>query len=140
MSKDDAMEGTSGFGKRVPPGASQHSTAGPYSPVLEISGKRIVAISGQAAINPDGKIVGATLQEQTEQTIANCSRQLASAGCGLEDVFKVTVYLTDLSAWGDFNTVYAKLMPEPRPVRTAVQVGLLPGLLVEIEMWAIVRE
>ncbi len=28
-------------------------------------------------------------------------------------------------------------MPEPLPVRTAVQAVLLPGFLVEIEMWAV---
>lgn len=124
-------------GKRVPARATQHSTAGPYSPVLEISGRRVVVISGQAALDADGAVVGSTIEEQTEQTVANCRKQLESAGCGLADVFKVNVYLTDLGRWGDFNTVYERLMPEPRPVRTAVQVGLLPGLLVEIEMWAI---
>ncbi len=126
-------------GKRVPPGAGQHVTAGPYSPVLEVAGDRFVVISGQAAIDPDGRVVGDSLDEQTEHTIANCRRQLESARCGLEDVFKVTVYMTDLQRWGDFNRVYKRLMPEPRPVRTAVQVGLLPGLLVEIEMWAVSR-
>lgn len=128
-----------GFGKRVPPEASQHVTAGPYSPVIEISGRRFVVTSGQAAIDSSGAVVGASLEEQTEHTIANCRCQLEAAGCGLEDVFKVTVYLTDLGRWADFNGVYERLMPEPRPVRTAVQVGLLPGLLVEIEMWAVVR-
>lgn len=131
--------GDNAFGKRQPADASQHVTAGPYSPVLEVAGKRIVVISGQAAIDPTGAVVGGTLEEQTEYTIDNCRRQLETAGCGLHDVFKVTVYLTDLARWSDFNEVYARRMPEPRPVRTAVQVGLLPGLLVEIEMWAIIK-
>jgi 2-iminobutanoate/2-iminopropanoate deaminase len=131
--------GNQAFGKRLPAGAQQHVTAGPYSPVLEVSGERIVVISGQASIDPEGKIVGQTVEEQTEYTIENCRRQLETGGCSLSDVFKVTVYLTDLSRWSDFNQVYARLMPEPRPVRTAVQAGLLPGLLVEIEMWAIVK-
>ena len=128
-----------GFGKRVPSGARQHATAGPYSPVLEVSGRTIVVTSGQASIDSEGKVIGVTIEEQTEHTIANCRRQLESAGCGLEDVFKVNVYLTNLDRWSDFNKVYERFIPEPRPVRTAVQVGLLPGLLVEIEMWAILR-
>ncbi len=61
---------------------------------------------------------------------------MATAGCTFDNVFKVNVYLTDLSIWDRFNVVYRSMMPEPRPVRTAVGTKLLPGLLVEIEMWA----
>ncbi|HLE55638.1 MAG TPA: RidA family protein [Rhodothermia bacterium] len=122
--------------KAVPAGAAQHVTAGPYSPVLEINPNRIVIISGQAAIDPVGSIIGNTIEEQTRYTLENCRKQLETAGCTLADVFKVNVYLTDLAEWGRFNVVYREIMPEPRPVRTAVGVNLLPGLLVEIEMWA----
>ena len=66
----------------------------------------------------------------------NCERQLASAGCGFSDVFKVNVYLADLAEWSRFNAVYEKSMPAPLPVRTAVQAILLDGFRVEIEMWA----
>lgn len=122
--------------KRLPAGARQHATAGPYSPVLEVEADRLVVISGQAAIAPDGTVVGDDVVTQARATLASCATALASAGCGLGDVFKVNVYLTDLAHWQAFNAVYAEVMPEPRPVRTAVQAGLLPGLLVEVEMWA----
>jgi 2-iminobutanoate/2-iminopropanoate deaminase len=125
--------------KRVPSGAGQHVTAGPYSPVLEVRPGRIVVISGQAAIIEDGTIVGETIEEQTELTIANCRHQLATAGCGLDDVFKVNVYLRDLDQWDRFNKVYRELVPHPRPVRTTVGVELLGTLQVEIEMWAVTR-
>jgi len=52
-------------------------------------------------------------------------------------VFKVNVYLADVSHWARFNAAYAELMPAPLPVRTTVQAVLLPGYLVEIEMWAV---
>ena len=122
--------------KSLPLGASQHVTAGPYSPVLEISAGPLVVISGQAAIAPDGSIIGDTIEEQTRATLENCERQLASAGCSLADAFKVNVFLTDLDLWPRFNAVYMDMMPEPRPVRTAVGTALLPGLIVEVEMWA----
>lgn len=122
--------------KSVPEGAAQHVTAGPYSPVLEINPNRIVVISGQAAIDPDGNIVGDAIEEQSRYTLENCRKQLETAGCSLADVFKVNVYLTDLAEWGRFNVVYKEIMPEPRPVRTAVGTKLLDGLLVEVEMWA----
>ena len=122
--------------KSLPAGAGQHVTAGPYSPVLEISAGALVVISGEAAIAPDGSIIGDTIEEQTRATLENCATQLASAGCSLADAFKVNVFLTDLDLWPRFNAVYMDIMPEPRPVRTAVGTALLPGLIVEVEMWA----
>jgi 2-iminobutanoate/2-iminopropanoate deaminase len=123
--------------KRVPKGAVQHTTAGPYSPVLEINAERLVVLSGQVAVDLDGNVIGSTVEEQSEAALANCERQLASAGCGFADVFKVNVYLTDLAEWAHFNAVYEARMPAPQPVRTAVQAVLLEGFRVEIEMWAV---
>ncbi|MDO8185193.1 RidA family protein [Conexibacter sp. JD483] len=122
--------------KRVPAGAAQHVTAGPYSPVLEVDPRRTVVISGQAAIAPDGALIGTTVREQARATLENCRAQLQTAGLDLADVFKVNVYLTDLAEWESFNEVYRELMPAPLPVRTAIGCQLLPGLLVEVELWA----
>jgi 2-iminobutanoate/2-iminopropanoate deaminase len=123
--------------KRRPADARQHTTAGPYSPVLEVDAQRLVVISGQIAIDHDGRMIGDTIEEQTRATLRACATQLASAGCTLGDVFKVNVYLADVSHWARFNSAYQELMPEPLPVRTTVQAVLLPGYLVEIEMWAV---
>ncbi|WP_211218034.1 RidA family protein [Niabella aurantiaca] len=117
--------------------AVQHKTAGPYSPVLIIDPARLVVISGQAAIAVDGNIVGDTIETQARKTLDNCKKQLAFAGCSLDDVFKVNVYMKDLADWPVFNEVYKKYFNNPLPVRTAVQTGLLEKLLVEIELWAI---
>ena len=125
--------------KRLPRGAVQHLTAGPYSPVLEIDASRLVVLSGQVAVDLEGNIIGATMEEQTEATLANCRRQLATAGCNFHDVFKVNVYLADLSEWSSFNAIYERSMPSPLPVRTAVQAVLMNGYRVEIEMWAVKR-
>ena len=105
--------------------------------MLEIDARRLVVISGQVAVDMNGEVIGATIEEQTRATLDNCAAQLASADCTLGDVFKVNIYLTDLAQWTRFNTVYEEMMPEPLPVRTAVQAVLLPGFLVEIEMWAV---
>lgn len=126
--------------KRVPDGAVQHATAGPYSPVIEIKAERLVVLSGQVAVDLAGRIIGATMEEQTEAVLENCRRQLETAKCSLSDVFKVNVYLADLSDWSRFNAIYEKSMPAPLPVRTAVQAILLDGFRVEIEMWAVKPE
>jgi 2-iminobutanoate/2-iminopropanoate deaminase len=122
--------------KEQPKGARQHVNAGPYSPVLEVDARRLVVISGQVAVNFDGEIIGETIEEQTAATLRNCAGLLDTAGCSLADVFKVNIYLSDLGSWDRFNSVYEEHMPEPLPVRTAVQAVLLQGFLVEIEMWA----
>jgi 2-iminobutanoate/2-iminopropanoate deaminase len=122
--------------KRLPENASQHTTAGPYSPVLEVEAHRLVVISGQVAIDPQGKVVGQNIEEQTKYTLENCRRQLQSAGCSFSDVFKVNVFMADLDEWERFNAVYAEAMPAPRPVRTTIGAKLLPGFRIEIEMWA----
>ena len=44
--------------KRVPDSATQHKTAGPYSPVIEVDASKLVIISGQVAVNLDGDVVG----------------------------------------------------------------------------------
>ncbi len=123
--------------KKVPDGATQHVTAGPYSPVLEVECNKLVVISGQTCIAPDGGIPTRTFEGQARLTLENCKKQLQTAGCDFEDVFKVNVYMTDLGQWEKFNEIYKEMLPEPRPVRTAVQAVLLEGILVEAEMWAV---
>jgi 2-iminobutanoate/2-iminopropanoate deaminase len=125
--------------KRVPTGATQHSTAGPYSPVLEIQADRLIVISGQVALDLHGNIVGDTIEEQTRATLSNCRRQLETAGCTFDDVFKVNAYMTDLNDWDRFNAVYMEILPEPRPARTTIGAKLLRTFLIEIEMWAAKR-
>jgi enamine deaminase RidA (YjgF/YER057c/UK114 family) len=125
-------------GKRLPDGASQHVTAGPYSPALVVQPGRLVVISGQAAIDDDGSIPSPDITAQARHTLENCRRQLHAAGASLGDVFKVNVYLRDLADWEQFNEVYREVMPDPLPVRTAVGTDLLSALLVEVEMWAVI--
>ena len=120
----------------MPIGANQHITAGPYSTVLNVNSTQIVVISGQAAIEKSGQIIGNNIEEQTELTLRNCQKQLLSAGASFNDVFKVNVYLNNIQHWERFNSVYVKYFSAPKPVRTAVETGLIKGLLVEIEMWA----
>ena len=121
----------------LPEDASQHVTAGPYSPVLKINPGQLVVISGQAAINQAGETIGDTIEEQTKLTLENCRKQLESAGSSLDEVFKVTVYLKDISHWPRFNVIYKDYFTKPLPVRAVVETGLLYDFLVEIELWAV---
>lgn len=127
-------------GRRIHrPGSEQHRTAGPYSPVLQVDAGPLVAISGHGPIDGEGRIVGQTIEEQARFTLENCHRQLAAAGCGFADVFKVNVYLKDMADWERFNAVYREFFREPYPARTAIQAVLWGGILVEVEMLAAPR-
>lgn len=107
--------------------------------MLEVEADRLVVVSGQVAFDPLKNIVGDNIDAQTRCTIANCARHLESAGCTLDDVFKVNAYLANLDDWAGFNAAYSETFPEPRPARTTIGARLLPGLLVEIDMWAAKR-
>lgn len=111
-------------------------TGFPFSPVLAVEGKQIVVTSGAVCEDYDNTIPE-TMEEQARKTILACERFLKDAGCELTDVFNVEVFLADMEQWDAFNRVYREMMPDPKPCRRALQVGLVPGYLVEIVMWAV---
>ena len=95
-----------------------------------------VFVTGSGPIDPvTGKLVGADIEQQTEQTIDNISAILAAEGASLSDVVKVTVHLSDTSLFARYNAVYAKRFVKPYPVRTTVgsDLGHAPGMLIEVD-------
>jgi 2-iminobutanoate/2-iminopropanoate deaminase len=103
---------------------------GPYSQGRRAGG--LLFVAGQGPFDAKGNMVGTTIAEQTRATLANVKAIVEAAGASLSDVVKVNVYLTDLAHFAAMNEVYASFFPEPYPVRTTVQAGLL-GFLVEID-------
>jgi 2-iminobutanoate/2-iminopropanoate deaminase len=103
----------------------------PYSPVV-VSGDHVYT-AGQVAFDDTGAIVGDGMEAQTRQALTNVRSCLVAAGCTLDDIVKVNAYLADLADFDAYNAVYSEFFTEPYPVRTTVQAGLPPGLLVEIE-------
>lgn len=120
----------------LPEKYASEPTGLPFSPVLSIEGTEIVVTAGTCCDDYDGQIPE-DLETQARNTILACERALKEAGCGLENVFNVEVYMNDLVKWNDFNKVYRELMPSSLPCRKALQVGLLQGYQVEMVMWAV---
>lgn len=113
--------------------------AGPYSPA--VIHDRLVFVSGQGAVDPStGRLVGDTVEAQTEQVLKNISAILEAAGSNLGCVLRCGVFLTDISEFSRMNDVYQRMFAENRPARTTVQVSALPrpGLRVEIDAIAYV--
>jgi 2-iminobutanoate/2-iminopropanoate deaminase len=103
---------------------------GPYSQGRLVG--NLLFVAGQGPFDAKGNLVGTTIAEQTMATLANVKAIVEAGGATLADVVKVNVYLTDLADFAAMNEVYASFFPEPHPVRTTVQAGLL-GFLVEID-------
>jgi 2-iminobutanoate/2-iminopropanoate deaminase len=95
-----------------------------------------IFVTGTGPIDPaTGKLVGDTIEQQTEQTIDNLIPILKADGASLQDVVKVTVHLSDTSLFPRYNAVYARRFSRPYPVQTTVgsDLGHSPGMLIEID-------
>jgi len=103
----------------------------PFSAGIRANG--FIFTAGQVAIDTSGQIVAGGIVEQTRQAMSNLAACLSAAGCSMDDVVKATVFLTDLANFEACNEEYARHLNAPYPARSTVQVGLAPGLLVEIE-------
>ena len=106
---------------------------GHYSQAVVYNG--LVFVSGQLSIDPKtGEKKLGSIEEQTEQTLANVAAILKAANSDLSRVLKMTVYVADIELWSAVNTVYARFMGENRPARAVVPTGKLHyGFLIEIE-------
>ena len=117
----------------------------PYEPFKLSQAFRVgdlVIVSGQAAIDQDGHIVGVgDFDAQAEQVFRNLTRVLAAAGSGLDRVVKVTIYLTDMGNFPKIVELRGTWFTPPYPADTIVEVSALalPGLEIEIEAIAVRR-
>ena len=106
---------------------------GPYSQAVRSGG--LLFCSGQIPLDPaSGELVGATAAEQADRCLQNLAAVCAAAGVSLADAVKLTVYMTDLGAFGAVNEVYGSYFEGDPPARVAVGVAALPrGAQVEID-------
>ena len=105
---------------------------GPYSQGIIAGG--LVFVSGQLPIDAATGVMAEGIENQTRQSLTNIQHILAEAGLTMKDVVKTTVFLADMSLFGDMNKVYATFFETDCPARSAVAVKALPkDALVEIE-------
>jgi len=116
------------------PQPSVPTPRGFYSPAI-LAG-RFLFISGQLPTNEHGEIVGHDLEMQTRQVMKNISANLEAAGAKLSDLVSITVYVSDVRLWKDFDAAYRRCMEGiVRPPARAVvpTTGLHYGALLEIQ-------
>ena len=107
-----------------------------YSHAVSFGGPSLV-ISGQVPLDAYGQLVGLDdARVQTEQVFRNLSAALAAAGATMDQVVKLTVFLTDLGDLPAFREVRDEFIsPDLPPASSLFQVsGLVnPDFKVEID-------
>lgn len=91
--------------------------------------------SGQIGMNKiTGKLENNTFEDEVIQALENIKSILESEALSLDDVIKITIFITDINYFDSLNKVYLKYFPSHKPARTCVTVSSLAmGARVEIE-------
>ena len=112
---------------------------GPYSQAVKANG--VVYLSGQIPLDPATmELVEGDISTQTRQVFANLSAVCQAAGGDLNQVVKLTIFLTDIADFAAVNAVMAAGFSAPYPARSTAQVAALPrGAAVEVEAIMVVR-
>jgi len=112
---------------------------GMYSQVTLATGGSLAFISGQVAVDAQGKVVGAgDIQAQAVQVFENLKLALGGIGAKFEDVIKFTIYIVELSpdrrkAVMEVRGRYISHKNPPAATMIGVDQLVEPELLVEIE-------
>jgi 2-iminobutanoate/2-iminopropanoate deaminase len=109
--------------------------AGPYSHGVEVpANARWLYLAGQIGVAPDGK-VSPDFETQADQCWRNIKAILAEAGMSVDNLVKVTHFLTRAENIAAYGKVRAKHVGDARPASTLLVISALarPDLLVEVE-------
>ena len=117
--------------------SSAPAPIGPYNQAIKANG--FVFVSGQVAIIPaTGEIVTSGIEPETHQVMNNILAILQTAGIGFEHIVKTTIFLSDMSLFGQVNEVYGSYFTGNYPARETVAVkGLPKEVNVEISVTAL---
>lgn len=98
---------------------------GIYSQAIKSS--QTLYLSGQIPLDPQTmEMVAGDFSLQVKQVLMNMQAVCEEAGFRLNDIVKLTVYLTDISKISVVNEIMGQFFQEPYPARTTIQVSALP--------------
>ena len=115
---------------------------GAYSSGIEAPAGRTVYVSGQVSLDAGGNVVGeGDVGLQTQTVLEHVKTVVEEAGGGMEDIVKVTVFITDMGLYDEIHEVRRRYFREPYPASSMVEVSALidPRLLIEIEAVAVIE-
>lgn len=113
--------------------AGAPSAIGTYSQAIKAG--QIVFLSGQIPLDPETmEIVAGDFESRARRVFDNLKAVVHAAGGELDQIVKLTIYLTDLENFAAVNSVMADYFKEPYPARAALGVASLPkGADIEAE-------
>ena len=112
---------------------------GPYSQAKIIG--NLIFTSGQIPLKTDGTIVSNDFESECIQVLDNIKEILKASGSDMENIIKLTVYLTDLSKFDILNNVFNEYFKDSLPARSTIEVSKLPkDSRVEIEAIGFINE
>ncbi len=117
-------------------------TKKPYSQGIKVTSGPLLFTSGVVARDPQGNMVGrGDIREQTRQCIRNITGIIAGGGGTINDLVKMTVYITDKENYRGMNEVREETLGQIDFASSTVQVVLNePDALIEIEAVATINE
>lgn len=99
----------------------------------------VLYLSGIAALDGQGRVVGEDIEAQTVKTFENIERILRAAGSGLDQILQMTSFVVDLERNGA-GYVAARKKILIRQEYTSATIGvsalMIPGLLLEVQCCA----
>jgi len=106
---------------------------GPYSQAIDTG--KFLFVSGQLPIDPStNTVVENDIVKQAHQVLDNICNIVKVAGYKLDEIVKVTVYITDMNNFDELNSVYKQYFNTHKPARVVVAVKELPkSVLIEAE-------
>ena len=112
-----------------------------YSDCVRSEAGPLLWISGQVALDKEAKLVGeGDLRAQAVQVLENIRAILANSDATMDDIVKVTVYVTDIRAFNDIADIRERYFPKDGPSSVICEVSALawPEFMIEIEAVAVV--
>lgn len=107
----------------------------PFATATQVNG--VLYLSGQVAMTEQAEPIFGSVAAQTAIILGNIQKNLAELNSSVEKIFKVTVWLSDMQHFAEFNQEYAKWFAQGYPARSVVSSKLAFGLDVEIEVQAL---
>ena len=112
-----------------------------YSNAVRSDAGPLLWISGQVPLDSKGALVGkGDLRAQAAQVLENIKGILEDSAATMDDIVKVTVYVTDIGAFNSIADIREKYFPIFGPASVICEVSALawPEFMIEIEAVAVV--
>lgn len=93
-------------------------------------------------LNDAGEIVSYDIEAQCRSVFQNVRYILEDAGSDWDNIFDVTVFLTNMKAdFAAYNRIYAEYFAHNQPCRTTVEVNALPTpIAIELKVIATIKD